>query len=131
MYQFKPKSKTFKGNVVFKELDENGRSVSNTIEMEFRRFTQRQLDVLKTAHGFPKDDDGNFLDINADESLDVQASQVQELITGWSIRDEHGDPMPFTRENIITLLDVTPGLFLAIWKVVNAGISGEIARKNG
>lgn len=132
MYQFKPKSKTFKGNIVFRELDENGRSVSNTIEMEFRRFTQLQLEEFFDQHEIPKDDEGNYVSLSTRERLDIWTRQIQALAVGWDARDIHNEPLPFTYDTIMAMLDENGlSFYQAIWKVVNAGISGEIARKNG
>ena len=129
MFKIQPKSATFKAGVVFHEYDEQGRRVRHVIDMEFKRLTQKQYQAAIDAYQFPKDEDGNAIKLDPEESLDIQARQVAELINNWKIEGQDGNPFEFGHDNIKLMLDSYPGLMLAIVQTAGAGFTGE-ARKN-
>lgn len=130
MFKIQEKSATFKAPVNFKELDENGRSVRHTIEMEFKRLGRKAFDAAVNAVETPKDEDGNALKLPAEEMLEINADQVREIVVSWKIAGKDGEPFPYTRENVIAMLDSYPSLLNAIWATAGSGFTGEIARKN-
>ena len=129
MFKIQPKSATFKSGVAFHEYDEQGRRVRHVIDMEFKRLTQKQYQAAIDAYQFPKDEDGNPIKLDPEESLDIQARQVAELIAGWKIAGPDDQPFAFSHDNIKLMLDSYPGLMLAIVQTAGAGFTGE-ARKN-
>lgn len=130
MFKIAPKSATFKATVVFRELDDAGCSVTNTLGMTLRRFTQKALQAAIDAHPFPKDEDGNAIRISAEEALDITARQVQELAVDWDVADNDGQPLPFTHDHIVAVLDSYPSLFSAIMETCGEAHRGEVRRKN-
>ena len=130
MFKIQEKSATFKAPVSFKELDENGRSIRHTIDMEFKRLGRKAFDAALNAVEMPKDEDGNAIKIPAEEAVEINADQVRELVVGWKIIGKDGEPFPYTRENVVALLDSYPGLLNAIFATASSGFTGEIARKN-
>lgn len=130
MFKIAPKSETFKANVVFRELDDAGRSVTHTLGMTLRRLTQKALQAAIDAHPFPKDEDGNAIRISAEEALDITARQVQELAVDWDVAAPDGQPLLFTHDNIVAVLDSYPSLFSAIMETCGAAHRGEVRRKN-
>lgn len=129
MFKIAPKSETFTSGVAFHEYDQAGRRVRHVIDMVFKRLTQTQYQAAIEAHPFPKDDDGSNIKLSPEESLDIQARQVAELITDWKIEGADGNPFPFSHDNIRYMLNSYPGLMMAIVTTAGAGFTGEV-RKN-
>lgn len=129
MFKIAPKSETFTSGVVFHEYDQAGRRVRHVIDMTFKRLTRTQHLEALDAIQFPKDDEGNFIKVGSDESLDINARQFVEFVTDWKIQGADGNPFPFTHDNIRFMLDNYPGLMNAVINTASTGFIGE-ARKN-
>jgi hypothetical protein len=130
MFKIQPKSPTYKSFVNFKEVSESGSFVRHSIEMEFKRMSRRSFDEAINAIVIPKDEDGTLAKLPIDEALAINADQLLELICDWKILDTDNKPFPFTRDNLIMMLDSYPNLLSAIMETAVTGFNGGAERKN-
>ena len=129
-FKIQPKTNTFKAQVSFKDIDDNGRSVRHSIEMEFKRLSRKGFDAVVSASEPPKDEDGEPIKLTIEERLDMDADLVMGLVTNWQIQASDGEPFPLTRDNVLAMIDSYPSLAIAVVKTASSNISGELARKN-
>lgn len=82
----------------------NGVSRSFPFEMQFKRFTRTELNELRQrSQNMP--DDGDTLERDTD--------YIMEISTDWRMKDGKTD-IPFTRDNLLALLDAEPSAAGAI-----------------
>lgn len=128
-----PKTTSFSFPVTIPAVNERGTTVRHQIELIFKKVSQTQWEAIAKRHEWPKDADGNNLPLQTEESLDLAAAQLKEVITDWKgVNDENADPVPCNTENLKVLLDNYPNAFsLIIDAFIRASFNGgEAARKN-
>jgi len=129
-FKIQPKTNTFKAQVSFKDIDDNGRSIRHSIEMEFKRLTRKSYDSVLSTVETPKDEDGEPIKLSGEERLELDADLVMGLVTNWQIQDAVGEPFPFSRDNVLVMLDSYPSLAVAVVLTAASKLNGELARKN-
>lgn len=80
-------------------------------QVEFRHMTQRKLQAFLEEVRTKKDS----------EAIDALA----EIIVGWDgVCDHAGDPIPFSREALATMIDIFPSTAEALFKAYAEELSG-------
>ena len=143
-------SNTFSYPVKFTLIDARGKHQQHVIPFDFRRLTADELRERNQA-------DARFIELleqypdDPDEaqkrwatelmregklypSAEQQADELLAIVEGWKEVSDGDGPLAFNRDNLIRLLNYTPGLYGAINQAFREAMSGPVpnpaARKN-
>ena len=121
-----PQTGLFWYTVSLPVCNERGTPVVHKFDFQFKRISRSRMTEMQKAQEALSEGE---VDIDA---LERDTDYVMEIAEGWRyVQDEKGDELPFTRENLVRLLDHFPNAAGEILKAFfGATLGGGKKQKN-